>query len=177
MTKVVFTVILLVGIVACAKHPDFPVEPLLSKASVETERIVLPPDTEGQDSTIQDIVKLKFSFTDGDGDIGADEQVNSPNFFADFYVWKNGKFVPALQPPDEVDSIVFPYRIPRVQSANGSQMREGDIIVSIDVTARPSDTTFLGDLIPIDTMQFQYYLFDRAGHKSNVINTGTVVLK
>jgi hypothetical protein len=75
--------LLVVGFSSCLKRNDFPDEP-----QIEYLDFVKYQNTQGKDS----IGVLKFKFTDGDGDIGLDQQDTFPPFnegslhYYNFYV-------------------------------------------------------------------------------------------
>lgn len=112
---------------------------------------------------------LTFSFVDGDGDIGLKQpdtliqgDSNYSNLFFTLFTMKNGNLV-------EVDSteLAFPlnYRIPYLEPVGKNLTLKGDI-----------QTEFMYVLFQYDTLLYQFYLTDRAGHQSNTESTPLIIL-
>jgi hypothetical protein len=114
-----------------------------------------------------------FSFTDGDGDIGLrTTDTISPfhiegdhyyNFYMDYYEKQNGEFVKIILP------IPFSYRIPYITPKGKNKAMEGEIIVRIPFQ-------FMDISSPFDTIKYSAFIYDRALHKSNVIETAEIVV-
>ncbi|MDX2443808.1 MAG: hypothetical protein QNK30_08405 [Bacteroidales bacterium] len=114
--------------------------------------------------------ELKFSFVDGDGDIGlrqpADsvdpEDPDNTDLFFTMYVMKNG----ILTELDE-DDLQFPlnYRIPYLEPEGQDPSLKGEIQVE-----------FLYLLFEYDTIQYDFYITDRALNESNIESTPLMVL-
>jgi hypothetical protein len=111
--------------------------------------------------------RLKFYFEDGDGDIGLDPPTlpgqDSVNMFFKLYRITGGDTIPAadndlLKPSD--------YRIPYLPRVGQNNVLRGTISV-----------TFLYLFYsPSDTIQYEFYIKDRASHVSNVLSTCGIVL-
>jgi hypothetical protein len=111
--------------------------------------------------------RLKFYFIDGDGDLGLDPPTypgqDSTNLFFKLYRVTNGVPVAA----DEND-ILYPsdYRIPYMQRVGQSLALKGTISV-----------TFLYLFYyPSDTIEYEFYIKDRAGRISNTVTTCVIPL-
>jgi hypothetical protein len=114
--------------------------------------------------------ELTFSFVDGDGDIGlrqpADtvdpEDPDYTDLFFTMYVMQNG----VLTELDEND-LQFPlnYRIPYLEPEGQDPSLKGEIKVE-----------FLYLFFEYDTIQYDFYIIDRALHESNVESTPLMIL-
>jgi hypothetical protein len=136
-------------VVGCFPKEEFPKEP----------RIANPILTQYGDSA-----SLRFSFTDGDGDIGLDAGDNAPpfdtgsvyknNLFLEYEELRNGEWVrPTLLLP-------FSYRIPRITPTGQNKALEGEIAVALEPwPIIPGN--------PFDTVRFSVVLVDRELHFSN----------
>lgn len=109
-----------------------------------------------------DSLLLTFSFTDGDGDIGSPtDDALRRDVFVTLFEKNNGVF--------EEASLGAPlsYRIPFLEPRGNNKSLKGDIKIVTDYNIlRPNDTIF-----------YKLYLEDRAGNKSNVITTSTIVTR
>jgi hypothetical protein len=147
----------------CVQPPDYPIEPIITFKSLSKKQ--MPQRNLGTDS-----VAITFSFTDGDGDLGFEDNENSI-FLTDTR--------------DNVEKL--PYSIPFVGLQGVGNGISGDITVifannltcciySIDSGRIPCDTSFR---VPdaFDTLSFKIRIKDRAGHFSNTIETDPLYLK
>ena len=103
--------------------------------------------------------RLNFYFEDGDGDLGlkvpSGGQSDTTNLFFTLYRKTDGIMVPATE-----DDPLYPssYRIPYMVRLGQNKILRGTISV-----------TFLYLLLlPADTIQYDFYIKDRALHESNV---------
>jgi hypothetical protein len=150
------SIFIAVFIFSCTKVEKLPVSPNIKFTSFQ-----------GFDTT--DILgnqarggRLKFYFEDGDGDLGLNPPTivgdDSTNLFFKMYRIVNGALVPAanndlLKPSD--------YRIPFLQPVGQNRALKGTISV-----------TFLYLFYePTDTIEYEFFVKDRAEHVSNVITT------
>ena len=136
-------------VVGCFPTEEFPKEP----------RIANPVLTQYGDSA-----SLRFSFTDGDGDIGLNASDNAPpfdtssvyknNLFLEYEELRNGAWVrPTLLLP-------FSYRIPRITPTGQNKALEGEIAVALEPwPIIPGN--------PFDTIRFSVVLVDRELRFSN----------
>ena len=176
LTKIVFILLLLAafGFDACNKFEKFPDEPV-----IKYDRFILLLNPT---SGITERGVLQFSYTDGDGDLGLDDQDIYPpfNFGGDYYYnliinyfeKQNGVFVevPLLTwNPDSAyyDTSTFNARFPVLTPRTGNLSIKGVF----------QDTLFIyNPLSDFDTIKFSAYIYDRALHKSNVIETGEIIV-
>lgn len=145
---------------ACRPREKYPVEPAIEFISLEkiTEQ--------GNDKD----VRLTFSFKDGDGDIGLDDDdLYSPfdtsslfyyNCFISYFEKQNGEFVEVELP------LSLNMRIPRL-SKEVSESIEGEIYL---------DLYAVNPFSRFDTIRYELFIVDRALNYSNVITTSEFVV-
>lgn len=139
----------------CARDKKFPVIPF-----VEIEKYTLV-GANVDPSTLNEHLALRFYFTDGDGNIGLEDNQTQPpfcntcdhyyNLYVNVYSKINGVFV-----------LNYPYnsRIKNLTPGGQNLSLEGHMDYKIDIANRLSDT------IMVD-----FYLEDRALNKSNLERT------
>lgn len=147
---------------ACFKAVDYPVEPVISAPEF---------------NILGDSAVLSFQFTDGDGDIGLnDDEDEAPydtssyyyyNIYMDYFEkddangWQRGLDLAG-------DSISFKYRIERINVKGKQRGMKGRIDVTLYTFQNPFSSQS-------DTIKFKVKLIDRALHESNVIETTEIV--
>lgn len=159
----IFSFFVLATIVtSCFKSEEFPVEPVISEPS-----FVITADS----------AVLSFRFTDGDGDIGLnDDEQQAPydsssyyyyNIYCEYYEkddvagWQQGTDLAG-------NPISFSYRIERIVVKGKQRGIKGSIDIKMATFKNPfSDQS--------DTIKFRVKLIDRALHESNVIETEEIV--
>ena len=121
-----------------------------------------------------DSARLEINFTDGDGDIGYLSQDASPqpNLWIRYlyYNFTDQKYEGVRNTNDSMthDSVYFVYNIPDLTPKGKNKSLKGIIEVAISpVWYLPYYNTNDSNLI-----EYQVWLFDRAGHQSNVITVG-----
>lgn len=171
--KILFplTIAIALSISSCIKPKEFSTTP----------EIVFKDFIELRDSAL-----FMFSFTDGDGDIGLDSNYTYPpfnppltyeypdtnkdvpagefyyNFYLDYWEKQNGIFVKLnLNPP-------FYYRIPVITPIGQNKTLEGEISIKMNPPYFAPTS---------DTVKFTAFLYDRAKHKSNIIETPQFIVK
>jgi hypothetical protein len=156
----------------CKEPEKYPVEPQI-KFEYFTRFDTITKSVNGQIYLYYNRGALCFSYTDGDGDLGVKIDSTLPadfaNMFITYYEIQNNDTVRvALVAPDTGDTMTYntiiPNLTPEYFSGNGIK---GEI----------SDTLFIFPTSPYDTILFQIYIQDRAGHKSNTITTPFIVRK
>lgn len=119
---------------------------------------------------------LIIDFTDGDGDIGLDDDdttgVFCPdtcrfhyNLFCEYYELQNGAWVHIPLDP-ELLQVPFWYRVPRVRPSGQNPALNGEIKIDMPTYFLPS---------AFDTCRFEIQLYDRALRGSNKIVTPEIV--
>ena len=107
---------------------------------------------------------LQLYFTDGNGNLGMNQDDTGADFFSTLYIKKNGAWVD--------DSQYFDYRLPYLvgQGVDGTLKGEIDITFNNIIV-----TTFPGTRP--DTIEFQCYIVDRSGNASNTIFTPQIIIQ
>lgn len=173
--SLILSVFVLVALISCIRMQEFPVEPSVTFKSFE--KIFNTTDS------IYDRGILTFEFTDGDGDIGLEDQDTFPpynpgskyyyNLIIDYYEVRDG--VETLVPltfynseTEKYDTISLSARIPLLTPKGTNKALSGDI----------SDTLFIYNYYSdYDTLFFKFQIIDRALHESNVDRTPYIVRK
>ena len=157
MLKKLFTyfvslVFMLTILSSCTDDETYPITPEIKFKSLEKFT-----NTSQLDSLV-----LTFSFTDGDGDIGSvPADPTTRDIFIKLFEMRNGVFEEAvLNAPLE-------YRMPFLEPRGNNKSIKGDVRINIDYNI----------LQPNDTIFYRLYITDRAGHKSNEINTSTIITR
>ncbi len=161
--------VLLTG--ACKKYEEFPPEPVIKYLD-----FIMLRDSEGIDQR----GVLKFSYTDGDGNIGLySEDTVAPydyNLFIKYFELQNGVFKEIfLITPTYIndstivyDTATFNGRIPILTPAGKNKAIRGEIEDTLNVN---------NILSPFDTIKFEVYIMDRDLNRSNTIATPPIVVK
>jgi hypothetical protein len=164
MKRVIFAGLLMIipfFIFSCVKVEKYPAKPDITFTSFQAFDYV---DTLGNQDRAG---RLKFYFIDGDGDLGLDPPTSpgqdSTNLFFKLYRVSNGVLTPAadndvLKPSD--------YRIPYLQRVGQSMALKGTISITFIYLFYSS----------ADTIEYEFYIKDRAGNVSNTITTCVIPL-
>ncbi|MCC7302255.1 MAG: hypothetical protein IT233_06415 [Bacteroidia bacterium] len=163
LRKTLFTVMVLLVFVSCREDEVYPVEPVIEFL----EYSVYPGDSG----------LFRVNFTDGDGDVGYEAGDSVKDFFLDYRyldtasgLWKpfyqlvTCTHTPAVHPFDTA-WMKFEYTIPRVVEEDDPKGVKGEILIH-----GPSAPHF----VPGHTYKYLCWIFDRAGHKSNQVESQIV---
>jgi hypothetical protein len=101
-------------------------------------------------------VKLHFYVIDGDGDIGIELSDTGTNVFMKMYHFANNSFSP--------DTAKLKYSIPYIDNSGQDETLKADIYIDIEYNN-----------LAYDTIYQEFYITDRAGHRSNTEMTDTLV--
>lgn len=154
MKKIIFYIAALFLIECCTQAPDFSEVPAISFVSMSR-------NTMKQSKFPTDSIRVVFSFQDGDGDINIKDSAN---------VFIIDKRQNALQEQ---------YVIPMVPKLGSNKGISGEISITIHTTCcLPPNGKPCEKLVdfPRDSLVYQIYIKDKAGNKSNVIETKPVFL-
>ncbi|MHB8260738.1 MAG: hypothetical protein ACYDCN_14835 [Bacteroidia bacterium] len=122
---------------------------------------------------------LTFNFSDGDGDIGMQQGDTAYDFYMRYY-WKNytGNFVtyyyqwPGLSDSSLIDYTIITYRIPYIDNPSKSPGLNGQIIININGYRPPAPPPYPSKYTDsLQHFRYEFYIYDRALHKSNVVTT------
>lgn len=141
---------------ACNKLEEYDNRPIILEGSYS-----LLQNAQGKDTSLV----LKFTFTDGDGNVGlSTTDTTAPfdtNVKIDYFEKIDGVFTKILI-PGTTDTLNFNSRIKEFGSKTATKA-EVEVKVNISV-------------VLADTVRFDYYILDKDLNKSNTISTGTIVL-
>lgn len=143
----------------CINPPEFANIPKI-------EFVSLSKDTLLQGVFQEDSLRVTFHFEDGDGDLGREENALENNVF--FIDTRTGEL-------DNSFGIPF---IPAQGSSNGI---EGEVHILLFSTCclypdNGPDPCEVAPQYPTNTLTYQIYIKDRAGHESNMIETPPITL-
>jgi len=121
--------------------------------------------------------EIRFSFTDGDGDIGLSEEDTEPpfdtgsrfynNVFIRYFEKVNGAWV---QGDDAFGNPVeFTYRTEKLTPTGKNKALKGDIIIYLTPIFYDPFSTHS------DTIKFDIQMADRALHLSNIVESGEII--
>lgn len=157
---VVFSIVIIM-VTSCFRIETYPPEPQIELkyfTLTDTLDILGNPVLKGE---------LCISFIDGDGDIGYRETTDTAaadtlkTVFMKQFRKQNGSFV------EQQLTLPLNFRVPFFESTGNNPTLKGDIIIH-DLNHSPP---FEGD-----TIKYSIYIKDRAGNKSNTIETSELVL-
>lgn len=151
MKKILFLISVTVCLIyGCVESPDYPIEPVIEFLSVNRTELVAQTIPEDPNRSLDTLI-IKFSFTDGDGDIASD----TTNVFVTDRRTGNA---------DENFKISD---IPAAGATNG---------ISGEITLRIPKVFCFPNSEPRDTLIYEIQMFDEAGNASNVIETPPIIL-
>lgn len=168
--KFIFRILLPVFILyaflpSCREKEEYPDEPLIEFVSFTNLRNYNDIDTLGL---------LLISYTDGDGDLGLYSGDTSKNIFVSYYKMEDGVLKIGTRynyVTGKIDTINFNGGFPVLAPQDYSGWLKGEIEDTITPLYDPtSNKTY-------DTVMFKTYIIDRAGNKSNVVQTPLIIVK
>jgi hypothetical protein len=145
------------SISACNKLETYDELPIIIESSYELQKNFAGLDTG---------LVLKFTYTDGDGNVGLSTRDTMPpydkNVMVDYFEKQGNDFVKILI-PGTTDTLNFNSRIKEFGVGNPTK---AEVSVKIDI-----------GVVIADTVRFDYYILDKDLNKSNVVSTGPIALK
>ncbi len=144
--KIGIGMLFLSGLLACQEDKNFPDVPELFYRDFQ---IVETNQDRGP------IAIWKLGFTDGDGNIGVQNDKDSNNFIVIGYHFVDGKVIPLPKLQD--------YRIPASENVSSRNGIEGEFKFELELNPYKSSG--------IDSMYLEGYVIDRAFNQSNSIQT------
>ncbi len=157
-TKVLIAALIVLAFImqSCFKPEVYPPEPsieFLDFNFIDTVDLLDNPVLNGT---------LHFYFVDGDGDVGFDTTSPRKNtIFLEKYKIENGQEI-------LIDlTVPLSYFVPEFENSTENSALKGEMFVND-----------LNETFPFedDTILYKFYIVDRSGNKSNVANTGYLVL-
>lgn len=166
--SIVIFISLLAIVVSCKKPVSLPPEPKIEFDTIRTIDTIDNPEL--QNPVIWN--EIKFRLTDGDGDIGnqaPDTLDNYNNTFVTMFRKQNGIFEEYTVTNINNDTIPLEYRLPVIPISGGvdKSLRAYVYILMEAVNL---------EWLPFDTLKYEVYMVDRAGHISNTIETPEVII-
>jgi hypothetical protein len=151
----IFFTVVITGFNSCVKKKNYQKNPVLEYKSFTP----LLGDT---------AANLVIGFTDGNGDIGKEQEDKTNNLFMTYYYFDatSNKFV-AIYDPFIKDTTRIPYTIRKPSDDYNGKSISGEIAVRIN-QYRPSKTQ--------KRIKYVMYLIDNAGNKSNILSTPELIV-
>ena len=156
---------LFLGLLAwgCAQAPDYPVEPIIEIMDLNKTTIA-----QGNQNASPDTLLVRFSFTDGDGDIGFPDDVDT----VDTYL------------TDSRDGFINRFRLPTISTQGVGKGISGEVTLRIPNRPFRICCTFPNGAtacqpnpqFPTDTFSYAIQIRDRAGNFSNTVRTETITI-
>ena len=156
------------GVISCLNPITYPNEPSIEYVGFEA---------------MSDSAKLVFSFTDGDGDIGLDQNYLDPphnpgsfyyyNLYITCFELMDGQWVTATADPQGnnsiiADSITYNFRLEDISIAGQNKALRGDIEVVLE------PFYFNPNSNHSDSIRYSILLLDRSLNHSNLLFTPTI---
>ena len=159
LSKIGFLLLPALVVFSCLNAPDYPDTPFI-------EFISLSKDTLRQGQFLEDSLRVRFRFEDGDGDIGRANQDDENNvFFID----------------ERTGTTEYTFGIPAIPQEGAGNGVEGEVKIILFNTCciyeDGTDPCVPNFNVPYDTVQYRIYIVDQAGHRSNDIFTPPIILK
>ncbi len=156
--------ILAVAATACTEAPEYPVEPQIEFIGLNQDSI-----EQSRDASIPlDTVEIRFSFTDGDGDLGSADSIN-------------------IYLEDSRDGTLQLFKISPIPKLGAGKGLSGEIkiLLSNSPITRYFCCTFPNTNLtclasrqhPTDKLFYKIRIRDRAGNWSNEIQTAPIVIR
>ena len=148
-------------VIGCVQPPNYPREPVIEFLNLNKDAIA-----QGNGAAQPDTLVINFSFTDGDGDLGFEE--DSIDIFL----------------TDSRDGFVNTFRLPLIPDQGTGNGISGEIALKISNTPFNICCTFPNGAtacqpnseFPTDTVSYSIQIRDRAGNYSNPIQTDLVTI-
>lgn len=142
---------------ACNKLEEYDDRPFIIENTFELEKNFAGLDTG---------LVLRFTYTDGDGNVGLSSNDTLPpydkNVMVEYYEKQGNDFVKILIPGTS-DTLNFNSRIKEFGVGNPTK---AEVSVKINI-----------GVVIADTVRFDYYILDKDLNKSNRVSTGAIGLK
>lgn len=146
------------GIVACVADPGFPDEPVIEYINMSKNQMV-------QSDLSLDSLLLRFSFTDGDGDIGDDQRSFEQN---------------VIVTDNRTGNLYDGFKLPTIPTQGASKGISGEVTLRIFTTCclfpnniPPCEAP---EEFPTDTLTLSIQMIDRGDNVSNIITTEQIII-
>ncbi|NJN77879.1 MAG: hypothetical protein HC803_05735 [Saprospiraceae bacterium] len=138
-------------IYGCVEPPDYPIEPVIEFVEMNRTQVIAQTIPEDANRALDTLI-IKFSFTDGDGDLGGGDTSNV--FLIDSRLGNAGE-------------TYFISAIPQAGATNG---------ISGEITVMIPEIFCFPNSAPRDFMTYSIQIVDKAGHYSNIVQTPPIEL-
>ncbi len=160
--------LVVIGFSSCLKGPEYPIEPNITNVTIDKTVI---------DNFVESFV-ISIDFEDGDGDLGAipDSGGDSPAASDNVFIVDNRINI-------GLDSVFLrQFSVETLTPSGGNQTIDGTIRVTVtDVCCfnegGSAACPFNDVRIETNEVVFDVYVMDRAGHKSNVMQTPPLTIR
>ena len=148
------------SLAACVKPPEYPIEPELTFLGLSRDSMV-------QGATLEDSILVRLGFTDGDGDITPDAESTEPNVFV-----VNRR----------TNETVSSFKLDPIDEPGAENGISGDLTLVVFTTCCDYPDFVLefpctpSEAYPVDTLELEAFLIDRAGNESNRVALAPVFL-
>jgi hypothetical protein len=163
MKYTVLIVIVALALSSCKKPDEFPVVPAIVYKSIFATQ-----NAQGYDSKLT----VLLNFTDGDGDIGYKDAGLNDSIFDDPNSQYYNNYVAKIFKLQNSVWVAYPTilplggRLPYLTPEGSNKSIKGEIACDFDVPLQATNDTFRLDV----------FIYDRALHQSNTIQTDAIVL-
>ena len=158
---------------ACVQPPDYPDEPV-----IDFVRFNQPSISQGLSPEDLDSLEITFSFTDGDGDLGNNDDATDENGRPLFNV---------MMTDSRTGNVIEQNRIPFIPVQGAGNGISGEITVTISNKTAGfcciyddkdgSDPCTINTTFTRDTFFYSIQITDRTGNESNVVDTDPIIIR
>jgi len=161
----IFFLFLLFALGSCTKIETYPITPAITFKSLQY-RDTLLVSSDNQNPTIWTVLKLTFDVKDGDGDLG--QENNGTTVPIDLYLTIWGKKDGVWIKDTTKNSYTIPYLTPIGQNKS--------VYATVDVESLYWVNNRNQRQLPYDSVKCQFYILDRAKHKSNIDSSKATII-
>jgi hypothetical protein len=161
MNRIIFLLFVLFCLQSCTEKRDYPMIP-----EIEYDSFVLFEKVNSYGDTVL-AGELKFTLTDGDGDVGLRTYDTLPpddtsKVYLIFFEKTNNSYT-EIYSEDTLN-----YRIPYLTPVGNNKNLKAEIIIDFDYFLEPQY---------YDTVKYDFYIVDRAFNKSNIESTPDFIFR
>tara|TARA_B100001287_G_scaffold246156_1_gene223945 strand:+ start:1595 stop:2119 length:525 start_codon:yes stop_codon:yes gene_type:complete len=168
-TKIIIVLLIVTTFFSCLKPETYPVEPKIDFVDFVAS---------------SDSGTLTFSFTDGDGNVGLDQDMlNYPfepgnfyhhNIYINYYEISDGELVKGTSDPSgnnspNYDTVFFPFRVENLTPSGQNKALKGTISVVLE------PFYFNPNSVSSDSIKYEILLIDRSLNHSNLLLSPLIV--
>jgi len=153
--KIATLILIIFSLYQCSKPPQYPSQPQIDFLQISVK------DTVDILDNVHSLYEIAFKILDGDGDFGFkdkdtnDTSTNFNNFLIDIYIKKNNIITKITN-----DTISYNGKIPWIKPVGLNTYYKSTVFFNLDIYS-----------INYDSIQFKFFVLDRAKNKSNTETT------